>query len=485
MKSFEKFSEDRLPDRCEFSSSLKNKCISEKKYSHTLNVWNKFKMKSSSDYHNLYLKTNVLLADIFKKFSNTCLEYYGLDPCHYFNSPGLSWDAMLKMAGIKLELIWDIDKHLFIEKRMRGGISYIAQRCSKANNKYMTHYDSSEESKFILYLDANNLHGLGMSNYLAYGRFKWLNQKETDKFDVNSIAENSSDGYILEVDLEYPDELHELHNDYPLAPEKLEISDDMLSKYCSDIAWEYEVKVSGVKKLVPNLGNKSKYVVHYRNLPLYLSVGMKLTKIHWILKFKQLDLLKDALIVIQTKEKNAANSFEKQFFKQMINSVYGKTMENLRKKINVRLVNNAKGCKKYVSKPNFVSQTIFDKNVAAIHEIKPFLSLDKPIYYVGFNVLDLRKFKMYYFYYNYIKKKIDTKLLFTDTDSLTYEIKTDNVYEDFYEDKYLLDFSNYPKDSKFHDPSSLNEIGKMKDESKGKINDEFCWIKVKIALLFN
>ena len=100
----------------------------------------------------------------------------------------------------------------------------------------MTHYDSSEESKFILYLDANNLHGLGMSNYLAYGRFKWLNQKETDKFDVNSIAENSSDGYILEVDLEYPDELHELHNDYPLAPEKLEISDDMLSKYCSDIA---------------------------------------------------------------------------------------------------------------------------------------------------------------------------------------------------------------------------------------------------------
>ena len=134
------------------------------------------------------------------------------------------------MTGIELELISDIDKHLFIEKGVRGGISYIAKRYSKVNNKYMTDYDSSEESKFIVYLDANNLYGLGRSQHLPYGRFKWLSQKKKfDKFDVNSIAENSSDPYILEVDLEYPDELHELHNDYPLAPENLEISDNMLS----------------------------------------------------------------------------------------------------------------------------------------------------------------------------------------------------------------------------------------------------------------
>ena len=229
MDSFEKFSKNELPDRYGFFSSLKNKCISEKNYSHTLDVWNKFKMKSLGDYHNLYLKTDVwLLVDVFEKSINTCLEYYGLDPCHYFSSSGLSWDAMLKITGAELELISDIDKHLFIEKGITGGISYIAKRYSKTNNKYMTDYDSSEESKFIVHLDANNLYGLGMSQYLPYGRFKWLSQKKIDKSDVNSIAKNRSDGYISEVDLEYPAELHILHNDDPLAPEKLEISNDML-----------------------------------------------------------------------------------------------------------------------------------------------------------------------------------------------------------------------------------------------------------------
>ena len=147
----------------------------------------------------------------------------------------------------------------------------------KSNNKHTTDCDSSEESKFINYLDANNLYGLGMNKYLPYGAFKYLNKKEIDKFDINSIAENSSDQYILEVDFKYLDELHDLHNDDPLAPEKLEITYDMLSDYCKKIADKYGIKVGGVKKLVPTLDNKTKYVVHYRNLQLYLSLGIKLT----------------------------------------------------------------------------------------------------------------------------------------------------------------------------------------------------------------
>ena len=146
--------------------------------------------------------------------------------------------------------------HLFIEKGMRGGISYIGKRHSKANNKYMENFDSSEESMFIMYLDANNLYGWAMTQYLPYDGFKWLTKKEIDEFDLNLVKENSSMGYILEVDLEYPIKLHDLHNDYPLAPEKLEISQDMLSKYCSDIADKYGIKIGGVNKLVPNLGSK-------------------------------------------------------------------------------------------------------------------------------------------------------------------------------------------------------------------------------------
>ena len=253
--------------------------------------------------------------------------------------------------------------HLFIVKGMRGGISYIAKRYSEANDKYMRSYDA-------------------MSQYLPYSGFKWLNQKEIDKFDVNPIGENSSIGYILEVGLEYPDELHEFDNDYPLAQEKHEISHNMLSDYCSNIANEYGIKIPGVNKLVPNFGNKSKYVLHYKNLQLYLSLGIKLVKVHRILKFKQSDWLKNTLILIQTKEKDATNSFEKFIFKLMNNSIFGKAMENFRKRINVRLVNNAKDYIQYTKKPSFVSQKIFNKNF-------------------GFSVFQLTKLLRYEFHYKH------------------------------------------------------------------------------------
>ena len=203
--------------------SVKNYLICEK-------IWDKFEMKNMGDYHDHYLKKDVLLlVDVFEKFIETCLKYYGVDPCHYFSLPGLSWDAMLKMTGVKLEKISDIDKYLFIEKGLTGGLSYIAKRYAKANNKYMNDYDPKKPSTFISYLDMNNLYGWAMSEYLPYEEFKWL--KNINKFDVMSISEKSLIGYFLEVDLECPSELHELQNDYSLAPEELAVSSDMLSNY--------------------------------------------------------------------------------------------------------------------------------------------------------------------------------------------------------------------------------------------------------------
>ena len=147
----------------------------------------------------------------------------------------------------------------------------------------MQSHDVNKLSKFIIFLDANNLYGWAMSQYLPYGRFKWLNQKEINKFDVNSIECNSIDGYILEVDFEHPDEFHELHNDYPLTPEKLKVNHNILSNYCSNIANDYGIKIGIINKLLPNLGNKIKHVLHYKNLQLHLSLGIKLTKVHRIL----------------------------------------------------------------------------------------------------------------------------------------------------------------------------------------------------------
>ena len=204
--------------------------------------------------------------------------------------------------------------------------------------------------------------------------------------------------------------------------------------------------------------------------------------VHRILKFKHSNLVKKYIDFNTDKRKNAANSFEKDFFKLMNNSVYGKAMENLRKRINLRLVNNAKDYKKWVSRPSFVSQKIFNKNFFAIHEIKPVLTLDKPIN-IGFSILDLSKCLMYEFHYKYIKRKYDAKLLFTDTDSLVYEIKTEDVYENFSEDKRLFDFSNYPEDSKFFDSVNKKVIGKMKDEFKGKIISGFVGLKSKMYSL--
>ena len=179
----------------------------------------------------------------------TCLKYYGLDPCHCFIYPGLSWDAMLKMTGVKLEKIWDIGKYLFVEKGLREETSlireYVAKRYAKANNKYMNDYDPKKPSTFISYLDMNNLYGWAMSEYLPYEGFEWL--KNVDEFDVMSVSEKSPIGCFLEVDLKYSDELHELHNDYPLAPEKPAVSSDMLSHYCKRITDKYEINVGDVK----------------------------------------------------------------------------------------------------------------------------------------------------------------------------------------------------------------------------------------------
>ena len=384
---------------------------------------------------------------------------------------------MLKMTGIELEKISDTDKYLFIEKRTRGGISYIAKRYGKANNKYMNDYNPEEPSTFITYLDKNNLYGWAVSEYLPHETFEWV--KNVDELDVMSINKKSDVGYFLEVDLEYPNELHELNNGYPLAPEKLAVSNNMLSAYCKKNADKYDIKFSNVKKLIPNLNNKTKYVLHYRNLQLYLSLGMKLTKIHRALQFKQSDWMKRYIDFNTKKRKNAVNDFEKDFFRLMINSIYGKTIENLRKRINVRLVNNAKDFLKYTSRPTYVTHKPFDKDYPAIHEIKSVLVLNKPIY-VGFTVLDLSKWMMYDFQYNVIKKNFDAELLFTDTASLAYEIKSENVYEEFYKGKDLFDFSNHSKDSKFYDDTNKKVIGKMRDEYGGAIIDGFIGLKSKM-----
>ena len=469
MNTEEKFNNTKLPPREAFYSKLSGKGITEKNYKHACNVWNTFKMKTFKDYHKLYNETDVLLlADVFENFRDLCLKIYGLDPVYYFTAPGLAWDACLKMTDINLELLSDPNMLLMFEKGIRGGISMISNRYGEANNKYMgKNFNKKKLSKYLMYLDANNLYGSAMSEKLPIHSFKWLSSGEMEKLFNNQVVQVwEKTPCILEVDLEYPEDLHDLHNDYPFCPEKVECK-------------------NGVEKLIPNLRNKTKYVIHYKNLIQCLKAGLKLKKIHRGIKFIESAWLKPYIDKNTNLRTQAKNNFEKDFFKLMNNSVFGKTMENIRNRVNVKLVNTEERLKKLTAKPNLKSPPkIFSENLVSVHLKKTSLTMNKPVY-LGMCILDLSKTIMYDFHYNYIKPKYGekAKLLFTDTDSLMYEIETEDFYKDISGDvKDRFDTSDYPENHPSGIPTGINKkvLGMFKDEAAGKRIKEFVGLRAKL-----
>ena len=481
----------KFPSRKKFFNTLADTECTKKDYKHAKRVWKTFKCKSFEDYHDIYLKTDVvLLADFFEQFRNTCLKSYGLDAAHYFSAPGLAWDSALKMTKIKLELIDNEEMHSYLERSIRGGICMITKRQAKANNPGCKIFDPTKPITYLIYLDANNLYGWAMSQSMPTHQFQWLTKEEIiNNFDtpddIISLSDNDEDGYIFEMDLEYPKELHDLHNDYPLAPERLKIDKSMLSPFQKAHFPSSQIKDTQIK-LTPNLRDKERYVVHYRNLKYYLQQGLKIKKIHRVLKFKQSPWLKQYIDYNTQCRTLGKSDFEKDFYKLMNNSVFGKTNENLRNRVNIQVITNAKIALKRVAKPNFErSQTIRDDLVIIQSKITN-LILNKPLY-VGFSVLELSKLLMYQFHYDKMLHKYqDIDLCFTDTDSLLYEVTTNDIYKDMKQDNDEYDFSEYPFLHPNFDIKNKKIIGKMKDELNGMILEEFLGPRPKCySLLFN
>ena len=276
MDSWDKFEEKQLPSKDEFYSKLNMSGISEKDHSHACKVWNEFGLKNMGDYHDLYLETDViLLANVFESFRKVCLDNYGLDPAHFHTAPGLAWKACLKKTGVNLELLKDPDMLLMFERGIRGGITQSVHKWANANNPYMgCEYDPLQPTNYLQYLDANNLYGWAMSQPLPTGEFKWVDIENLKggarelKRTIDMMVRNTNNhgvGYVLEVDVKYPRQLHDHHNNLPFMCEK--------------------IRVSGVEKLVPNLHDKKKYVIHVKAFKQALDHGLVLEKIHRVIQF--------------------------------------------------------------------------------------------------------------------------------------------------------------------------------------------------------
>ena len=255
--------------------------VSDTDYEHTCSVWREFRIRNMGEYHDLYLSTDViLLANVFKSFRRVCLENHILDPSHFYTAPGLAWKACLKKTWVRLKLLLDPDMLLMFERGIRGGITQSVHRWAAANNRCMgsaaannpymgSQYDKSEPTKYLQYLDANNLYGWAMSQPLPTGEFPWVefNESKDLKHIVNELAKCEDHGYLLEVDVAYPRKLHDYHNDLPFVCAKM--------------------KINGVEKLVPNLYYKRKYVAHIKALNQAIDHGLVLEKIHRAIEFKQ------------------------------------------------------------------------------------------------------------------------------------------------------------------------------------------------------
>ena len=325
MTSWDKFKETKLPPNEAFHGNLNMSDISDYDYKHAQRVWKELNLKNLGEYHDLYLKTDtLLLSNIFETFRNSCLQHYKLDPAHFYTLPRLAWQASLKKTGARLELLTDPDMLLMFECSIRGGITQAVHRYAKANNKYIGEkFHPEEKSSFLQYLDANNLYGWTMSQPLPTGGFKWVN--DVSRFtpeEIGRLVKDDSKGYLLEVDVKYPKELHDLHNDFPFMCEKMNI-----------------IKA---ERLVPNLYDKKKYIIHIRALDQALKHGLVLENVHRVIEFNQSAWLKPYIDFNTKLRTQAKNDFEKDFFKLMNNAVFGKTMGNIRKHKDIKLVTNEK-----------------------------------------------------------------------------------------------------------------------------------------------
>lgn len=501
MDTMQRMEETCLPSRESFFSRLRNETVSPDEYEHAQTVWREMQIDTMGAYHDLYLKMDcLLLADVYEQFRNRSIQEFKIDPAHYLSLPGLARDSAFRMIpreyllptperyeqpgpfhpasgkGIALFDATEIDKYLFCESAVRGGICMLPGRFARASPEHQ-----------LAYVDANSLYPNAMCEPLPYGEYEWYEPFRDlfptgceDPADVLRLWREEIDGYdhqrsthgmLFEIDYEFPPSTHDFLKDYPPAPARRSLQWEQLSPFSQSYYNEHKLSLDDTEKLICSLLPGTRYIVHVRNLQLYLKLGMVLKKVHRVFRFAHSRWLQTFIQYCAMRRSKATTEFDKEFWKFLMNTVFGKFIENVRKFREVTIVTTPHELFKRTRQPEYIGARVITQDIVMVERKKKKVKLNKAVM-VGAVILELSKYHMYSFYYEFMKPVFGhrLRLLMTDTDSLIMHFQSSDYLrelEQFYGRQPFMDrfdFSNLPKDDRFYDPHNKKVVGKFKLE---------------------
>ena len=492
--SLSKLNETCLPPRSDFKNDLTEEECSEEDYAHAQKAWGEFHCKTFGDFMLAYLKLDVyLLADVFEEFRRMSLQQDGLEPTQFVSLPGLSFLSAFKMTAETIHLLLDPDLYNLFERGIRGGLTFVNK------HRVKTKIINEGQNKIILlYIDQNNLYGQALCERLPHSNFVEMQPEDIlitfpDEASILAIDKNGDEGFLFEVDLEYPTHIHDKTKDFPLAPESGEVTEEMLSPFMQQLYKQIQENrnfssdkpYSSSRKLLLTQCDKEHYVVHFAVLQFYLEMGLKIKKVHRVVRFTQKRFLEPYVSFNSERRAQARNSFEKDFYKFKNNSLFGKTMEDVRKRMNYKIITDENVFQKLVASPLFLERDIITEDVVGVKMMKPKVVLNKPIY-IGQAVLDYSKLSMYKLFYQTLPQCSlihRLKLIGGDTDSffLSLTVNAQTSSSDVLKDlESFVDFSNYPTNHPLFSTANKAKLGCFKDECGGKEIEEMILLKPKM-----
>ena len=457
-------------EKKDFFSKLKNKGPDDDEIERTMDIIRRFDIRNGEELTEVYLKSDVLLLTcVFEKFIKISVEEYKINPLYFVSLPGYTWQCGLKYTGINLQTLQDRDMILLLENNIRGGIS------SVMGDRYI----KSDKNKKILYIDANNLYGHSMSQYLPYDEIKFNNDVKLE--DILNTPDDSDIGYFIEVDLKYPDNIKQKTKNLPFAPVNKKVNPDNFNDHMKSIKPDTYIQSS---KLICDWSDKKNYLVHYRMLKFYIRHGMIVDKVHTVISFKQSRWLEKYINFNTQKRNQAVNDFEKDFYKLLNNAFYGKTMENVRNRLKIKFIkkDDYREIIKQQTKLTFNGIHKSYENCDSYTFKQNEVLMDKPIY-LGFSVLELSKLHMYETYYDKLQPYFgqeNIQLHYMDCDSFVMSIETQNIINDLKNLENLFDFSNLYENHELFSNKNKKVVGKFKIETPENIwIDEFVVLRSK------